>query len=276
MIAPRHAFFTLSLLALLPLGLAAQAPSTDAPAAPPAPRAQRVSAKGVDCRTLPTRVAMNDCLEENGETKIVVLNNVSAQNDANEILVAVRNMVDPSTKIYLLASQNAIVLHTYPQDLARIETLIHELDRPHKLYRLTYTIATMEDGKSIGTQHYSMVASEGQRTMLKEGDKVPVATGSFSTDNAASQTQFTYLDVGMNFDATVTSLANGVSLKSKVEQSSIGPTNTIAGVAEPVVRQSVLETTAVAPLSKPIMLGSIDIPNSNRRLDIDILVEPVK
>ena len=262
---------SLCLLALSPL--AARAQSTDAPAPPPTPR---ISAKGVDCKTLPTRRAFTDCLEENAETKIIYLTNVSQQNDANEILVAVRNMADPSIKIYLLASQNTLVLRSYPQDNARIEALIHDLDRPRKSYRLTYTIAIMEDGKNIGTQHYSMVAADGQRTTMKEGDKIPVATGTFSTDSASAQTQFTYLDVGMNFDATVNSVAGGVSLKSKVEQSSIGPTNTIAGVAEPVVRQSVLDGSSIAPLGKPLMLGSIDIPNSTRRLDIDVMIEPIK
>jgi type II secretory pathway component GspD/PulD (secretin) len=121
-----------------------------------------------------------------------------------------------------------------------------------------------------------MVAADGQRTTLKEGDKVPVATGSFSTDNAASQTQFTYLDVGMNFDATVNSMATGLALKTKVEQSSIGSTSTIANVTEPIVRQSVLETATIIPLGKPLMLGSIDIPNTTRRLDIDVLIEQIK
>jgi type II secretory pathway component GspD/PulD (secretin) len=271
MTSSRFSVGSLCLLAVLPF--AARAQATDAPAPPPAPR---VSAKGVDCITLPTRAAMSDCREENAVMKVVSLNNITQQVDANEILVAVRNMADPSTKLYLVASQNLIILHTYPQDIARIEALIRELDKPHKVFRLTYTIATVENGKNIGTQHYSLVAADGQRTVLKEGDKVPVATGSFSTDNAASQTQFTYLDVGMSFDATVVAEANGVSLKTKVEQSSIGPTNTIAGVAEPVVRQSVLEGVSIATLGKPLMLGSIDIPNSTRHLDIDVLVEPLK
>jgi type II secretory pathway component GspD/PulD (secretin) len=264
---------SLCLLALLSVGIAARAQSTEKTPESPA---QQASFKGIDCKTLPTRVALNDCREENAEIRIVYLAHVSQQVDANEILVAVRNIADPSTKIYLVATQNAIVLNTYPQDLARLEAFIHDLDKPHKLYRLTYTIATMENGKNIGTQHYSLVASEGQRATMKEGDKVPVATGSFSTDNAASQTQFTYLDVGMNFDATPVPVAGGVSLKTKVEQSSIGPTNTIAGVAEPVVRQSVLEGVSVAQLGKPLMLGSIDIPNSTRHLDIDVLVEQIK
>ena len=262
---------SLCLLVFLPLTALAQ--SSDAPSAMPAPR---VSAKGIDCSTLPTRRASVDCMEENAETRIVYLTNVTQQNDANEILVAVRNIADPSTKLYLLSSQDAVVIRTYPQDLVRLEGLIHSLDKPHRLYRLTYTVAVLESGKSIGTQHYSLVASDGQRTTMKEGDKVPVATGSFSTENAASQTQFTYLDVGMNFDATVNSVTNGVSLKTKVEQSSLGPSTTIAGVAEPVVRQSVLEGVSMATLGKPLMLGSIDVPNSTRHLDIDVMIEQIK
>jgi type II secretory pathway component GspD/PulD (secretin) len=264
---------TLSLAALFSFGLSSHAQTTDTPE-PPATRSAAM--KGVDCITLLNRSALTACMETNMQTRVVYITNAGAQNDANEILVALRNILDPSTKIYLVASQNAIVIRTYPQDFVRLEALVHELDRPHKLYRLTYTVATLEGGKSIGNQHYSLIAQEGQRTTLKEGDKVPVATGSFSTDNAASQTQFTYLDVGMNFDATVTSVTGGVTLKTKVEQSSIGPTNTIAGVAEPVVRQSVLESVSIAALGKPLMLGSIDIPNSTRHIDVDVMVELLK
>ena len=38
------------------------------------------------------------------------LTNASQQADANEILVALRNLLDPSVKIYLVATQNAIVM----------------------------------------------------------------------------------------------------------------------------------------------------------------------
>jgi len=256
---------SLCLIALLSTGLSAQ---TDA--------AKPKSFKGVDCATLPTRLETTECAEANYQVKTIYLANVTTQIEANEILVAVRNMADPGIKIYLTATQNAISFGSYPQEIDRMQALIHELDKPRKNFRLTYTVAVVEDGKTIGTQHFSMVAADGQRTTLKEGDKVPVATGSFSTDNAASQTQFTYLDVGMNFDATVNSIATGIAIKTKVEQSSIGSTSTIANVTEPIVRQSVLETVTIAPLGKPLMLGSIDVPNSTRRLDIDVLIEQIK
>ncbi len=57
------------------------------------------------------------------------LTNVSQQNDANEILVALRNLLDPSVKIYLVASQNAIMMRATPDELILAEKLINDLDR---------------------------------------------------------------------------------------------------------------------------------------------------
>jgi type II secretory pathway component GspD/PulD (secretin) len=266
-------------LAALTFALAAHAQSpADAPAEKPAAALSAEPPAGTtDCGKLPTRTQQIDCTQKYAQTRIVSITNATQQNEANEILVAVRNVFPPSIKVFLLsAAQNAIVISTYPEELDKIEAFIHTLDRPHKVYRLTYTIAESDGGKRLGIEHFSLIAADGQRTTLKQGDKIPVATGSYTTDTNTAQTQFTYLDVGMNFDATVTSISTGVSLKTKVEQSSVGPSNTIAGVAEPVVRQTVLEGVSAATLGKPLMLGSIDIPNSTRHLDIDVLVEQIK
>jgi type II secretory pathway component GspD/PulD (secretin) len=255
-------------LTILPLGLAAYAQSADANPA--------------DCSKLSSHAERDSCAETHSHIKTIYLTNVASQNEANEIMVAIRNTVDPSVHVFLLPSQNAIVVSTYPEELAKIEALVHELDRPHKTYRLTYTITELDAGKPIGTEHLSMVVVAGQHTSVKQGDKVPVATGSYSTGEAASatgpgvQTQFTYLDVGMNFDSTLTDYDNGALLKTKVEQSSLGQPSTIAGVQEPVVRQTVLEGIAFLSLGKPVMLGSIDVPNSTRHIDIAVVMDLVK
>jgi type II secretory pathway component GspD/PulD (secretin) len=255
---------TLLALALSLIGLAAQNnPAADLPAGT------------TDCSKLPSRALVSDCTEKYYQTRIVHLDHISQPNDANEILVAVRNMFDPALKVYYVADQNAIVIGAYPEELNKIEAFIHALDKPRRSYRLTFTIAESDGGKRLGVEHFSIIAVDGQHTTLKQGDKVPVATGSFSTENAASQTQFTYLDVGMNFDVTVTNVAGGVYLTSKVEQSAVGPSNTIAGVQEPVVRQTVLQGASFVALSKPLMLGSIDVPASTRHFDIDVAVEPL-
>ena len=256
-----------SLLAftLLPLGLAAHAQSADS--------------KSTDCSQLPTREQRDDCAALRAQTKTIFLTNVGSQNEANEILVAIRNVSTPSLKMYLAASQDAIVVSTYPEEMARIESLIHSLDRPHKTYRLTYTLTELDAGKTIGTEHLSLVVVDGQRTTVKQGDKVPVATGSYSNGETTAtgiQTQFTYLDVGLNIDATANDYNGGVLLKSKVEQSSLGQPSTIAGVQEPVVRQTVLEGISIVTFGKPVMLGTIDVPNSTHHFDIAVVLDPIK
>ena len=57
------------------------------------------------------------------------LTNVSQQADANEIMVAIRNMMDPSMKIYLVQSQNALVMRASPDELILAEKIINDLDR---------------------------------------------------------------------------------------------------------------------------------------------------
>jgi len=213
------------------------------------------------------------------ETRTYYLANVPQQNDANEIMVAIRNMTCPGTKIYLIAYQNALVIEAPPSQLALAEKIIHDADRPAKTYRITYTLTELDAGKTISTQHYSMLLGNGQHTSLKEGNKVPIATGSYSDGDLKAngiQTQFTYLDVGMNFDATISVSGASVQLKSKVEESSLDQPVTISGVTEPVIRQSVLDGTSVLTLDKPAMLGTIDVPSSTHHIDIAAVVEQVK
>ena len=196
--------------------------------------------------------------------------------DTGQILAAMRNMLDPHVKIYLVESQNAVVVQAPPDQIAVAQKLIHDLDRPKKTYRLTYTITEMDNGKPIGTEHFTMVVVTGQRTNLKQGSKVPVLTGSYDPGSSKEQTQYTYLDIGMNFAATLDEFANGVRLQSKVEQSSIAEDRSGAVGQDPIVRQSVLEGTAFLSLGKPLMLGSVDIPGSTRHLDIGVVMELVQ
>jgi type II secretory pathway component GspD/PulD (secretin) len=206
------------------------------------------------------------------------LSNVSQINDGNEIQTAVRNLLPPTVKIYLVPSQNALLVCGGHDDLALAQKIIRDLDRPKKTYRLTYTMTEMDGGKRVGTQHFAMIVVGGQRTVLKQGSKVPVATGTYNAgaSTAGTQTQFTYLDIGMNFDATLTEIAGGAMLKSKVEQSAVTEDKTISGVNEPVIRQTSLEGTSMLTLGKPMVLGSVDVPGSTRHTDVEVVMEEVK
>ena len=202
--------------------------------------------------------------------------NASSQNDANEITIALRNLLPGDVKIYLTPSQNAITMRGTPDEIALAQKIISDLDRPRKTYRLIFTTIEMDGSKRIGVQHFSMIAAAGQRTVMKQGSKVPIATGSYSaTGNTGAQTQFTYLDVGMNFDATLDELADGARLRSKVEQLGIAEQTSGVGSQDPIIRQSLLEGTSYLTVGKPLVLGSIDIPGSTRHLDIEVMMEQV-
>ncbi len=145
---------------------------------------------------------------------------------------------------------------------------------PVHTYRLTFTLIVMDAGKRTGVQHFSMTTiSNSAHSTLKLGEKVPVATGSYQASTGV-QTQMTYLDVGINLDAAVTEDTNGLQLYSKVEQSSVAPAPA-SSPSDPIVRQTVLSNTTTIPSTgKPLTIGSFDLPDTTRHMEIEVTVEP--
>jgi len=264
------------------------------------------------------------------------LTNVSQQNDANEILVALRNLFDPSTKMFLIASQNAIVMRATPEELILAEKIINDLDRTRaevvvdvavlevsrQLERnlgitlptsfgltpqysnanVTTNSTTTTTGSTTSTtsgitlntlgnlnatnfavsitggqvnallsdsdtrvlQNPRIRATDGQNATLKIGSKIPVATGSYSAGAAITtaslgvQTQFTYLDVGVNIDITPTvHYDREVSLKLKIEISAQNGSVTISGVTEPIISQRVVQQIIQLKDGEPSILAGL-------------------
>lgn len=203
------------------------------------------------------------------------LANVNETREVNEVVVALRNILDPEVKIYLLPSQNAIVMRATDDQLILAKKVLKDLDQPKKTYRLTYTIADADGGKIIGTQHYSIIVVSGGRTTFKNGSKVPVVTGSYKSATSTQESQMTYLDVGLNIDASLDESVKGIRLRSKVERSSVAEEKSAVGADDPVIRQTVLESTSILTPGKQERLGSLDVPGSTRHLELEALVEVV-
>jgi hypothetical protein len=180
-----------------------------------------------------------------------------------------RNILDPRIKIALMPSNGAIVLEATADQMALARRLINELDHPKKAYRLTYVLTEFDAGKRVGEQSYSMVAVEGQRTMMKQGSRVPLVTN----DPKQSSSMVVYIDVGMNFDATVVPFGSGLALKTKVEQSSVAEEHSGLGPQDPVVRQTMYEGTSQLALGKGLTIGSLNITGSTRRVEISVTAE---
>ena len=105
----------------------------------------------------------------------------------------------------------------------------------------------MSDSDTKLIQNPEIRALDNEKATLKIGDRVPVATGSFGggfggTGGALVNTQFQYLDVGVNIDITPhIHSENEVTLKMTLEVSSVSGTQNIGGISQPVIGQRRIE-----------------------------------
>src|SRR6184192_2263741 len=97
-------------------------------------------------------------------------------------------------------------------------------------------------------QNPQIRAVDGQKASLKIGDRVPVATGSFQPGiggvgiNPLVNTQFQYLDVGVNIDITPkVHAAREVTLKISMDISNVTGQSNIGGISQPIIGQRKIE-----------------------------------
>lgn len=203
------------------------------------------------------------------------LTNLTQQNDINDVQTLLRNMLSHA-RIYAIPSKNSISIHGSPEDVALARKIIAEFDHPRMVYRITYTFTDKDSDKQAGTQTIALVAASGEKTTLKQGSRVPIVTGSYDSDNSKANTQVQYQDVGLSIEATVAGHGDVLSLRSKVEKSSLVDEKSGVGPQDPVLRQSVHETTTTVTLGKPVMIGSIDVLGTTHKQEISVVAELVK
>ena len=108
--------------------------------------------------------------------------------------------------------------------------------------------ALLSDSNTKIIQNPQIRALDGQKATLKIGDRVPVATGSFQPGiggvgiNPLVNTQFQYLDVGVNIDITPRVHAGReISLKMVLDVSAVTSHVSIGGIDQPVIGQRKIE-----------------------------------
>jgi general secretion pathway protein D len=108
--------------------------------------------------------------------------------------------------------------------------------------------AVMGDTDTKMLQNPQVRALDNQKATLKIGERVPVATGSFQPGiggvgiNPLVNTQFQYLDVGVNIDVTPHVHSDReVTLKITMEISSVVGQSSIGGISQPIIGQKKVE-----------------------------------
>jgi hypothetical protein len=135
-------------------------------------------------------------------------------------------------------------------------------------YRLDFSVKELEDGKTINTRQYSMNLQADDANEIKIGTRVPVETG---------QSQFQYMDVGTSIWCRIGERSEGIPLSLKAEISNFAIAEQSSGhELHPLIRQLQIKASTLAQLGKPMVVGSVDDPNSKRQFQLEVTVNKLK
>ena len=122
----------------------------------------------------------------------------------------------------------------------------------------------LTDSNTKILQNPRIRATDAQKAIMKIGERIPIATGSYQTGAATAvvsslvNTQFTYQDVGVNIEMTPTvHYDRDVTLKIKIEVTSQSGSVTISGVTEPILSQRVVDQVIRLREGEATVLGGI-------------------
>jgi len=119
--------------------------------------------------------------------------------------------------------------------------------------------AMASDANTKVIQRPQIRVMDSEKATLRIGDRIPIATGSFQSGlTQGVNTQFQYIDVGVNIDITpYVHSTNEVTLKMSLEISSVTGEQTVDGVTEPTIGQRRIEHQARLADGEVNLIGGI-------------------
>jgi len=157
-----------------------------------------------------------------------------------------------------------------PSDSAKNTT--QESPKLVEAYRLDFSVNELEDGKKINTRQYSINLNGNDSNEVKIGTRVPV-------ENKQGEVQ--YIDVGTNINARLQTRNNQLELFVHAEMSNFGIPEQAhdarpGAVPPPEIRQFKISGSTLALLGKPMVIGSVDDPNSKRQFQLEVTVTKLR
>jgi hypothetical protein len=150
--------------------------------------------------------------------------------------------------------------------------------KPVQAYRLDFSFNELADGKIVNTRHYSMDLTTNDGNEIKIGTRVPVAAA--SSPNVSASVQYQYLDVGTNINAQLREHGDEWVLVVRSDVSNLDTSNESDHESKalplPIVRQIKISGSTLLVVGKPILIGSMDDPNSKRQFQLEVTVTKLK
>ena len=152
-----------------------------------------------------------------------------------------------------------------------------ETPKPLSAYRIDFSLNELEDGKKINTRQYSMNLQSDDQNEIKIGTKVPFEQ---------KKDEFQYVDVGTSIFCRIgigrapwekgVELPEGIPLSVRAEVSSFARPEQERTSSIPELRQLQIKASTIAQLGKPMIVGSVDDPNSKRQFQLEVTVTKLR
>lgn len=173
--------------------------------------------------------------------------------------------------------------HTvFGQDSANAQEQAKASEAPAHFYHLDFVVQEMgADGKPTNSRTYTSTVSTGPHdrgTSIRTGSRIPVPTGASSSaaNEVLVNTQFQYVDVGVNIDArNARDMGRQLSIDLVADVSSVAPTAD-ARIHQPVIRQNKWQAIVLIPIGKSTVVFTSDSLDSKGSMQVVATVTPLQ
>jgi Tfp pilus assembly major pilin PilA len=152
------------------------------------------------------------------------------------------------------------------------ESKPEDTDKPVHAYRVDFSVNELEDGKKINTRHYSMNVNSGDRNQVKISSGARISKDTGATSEVPTEPQPDFLNVTTHIYCRVQERGDEVLLAvDGVISNVLNPPK-----SRPVSRDIDIMGSTVATLGKPVIIGSVDDPASNREFQLEVTATKLK
>lgn len=144
-----------------------------------------------------------------------------------------------------------------------------DVNKPVNAYRLDFTIHELDEGKKINARQYSLNLNSGDADEVKIGTRVPVEM---------KQGEMQYIDVGTSIWCRIRGeRGNDLELMVRAEISNFAiPEQQSRSNSMPLLRQLRINASTLLVPGRPMVVGSVDDPNSKREFQLEVTANKLK
>jgi len=147
-------------------------------------------------------------------------------------------------------------------------------------YHLVFVVQELDGAnKPVNSRTYTTTVSTDRHFngQIRTGSRIPIATGTYSNADTKGvvNTQFQYIDVGVNFDLShVTEVGRQISLDLSADVSSVADA-TDPNLHQPIIRQNKWRASVIIPIGKATTIFSSDELDSKGSLQVTVTATPL-